>query len=181
MPAPRYNPRLSDDATIRELQLAVRALQPVDSPTVKFSVSDSGVSARAEIPPPPDRSVIFGFRSRLVRQADGTFKIAIWRGFRRIIGAASVAMAPSGGEDEWLLTITAGQTAYFGFTYSTISTPGDWMDDDPAVGTEPADTATEFYIRLATMDTNEDGMPYLLQRHLGDAVVEDRLVYEECP
>jgi hypothetical protein len=181
MPTPRYSPRLSDDPTIRELQLAVRALQPVDSATVKFSVSDSGLSARAEIMPPPDRSVIFGFRSRLVRQTDGTYKIAIWRGNRRIIGAASEEMAPSGGEDEWLIAITAGQTAYFGFTYSTLSTPGDWMADDPVCGTDPADTATKFYFRIATMDTNEDGMPYLLQRHLGDAVVEDRLVYEECP
>lgn len=181
MPTPRYNPRLSDDPTIRELQLAVRALQPVDSATVKFSVSDSGMTARAEIPPPPDRSVIFGFRCRLVRQLDGTYKVAVWKGVRRIIGSESVLWEPGAGADEWLITIDEGQTLYFGFTYSTLTTPGDWMTSGIQAGDDPDDTKTEFYFRLCTLMTNENGMPYLLQRHLGDAVVEDRIVYEECP
>ena len=179
MPIHKFTPQPSTNREIRELQERVLELQPVDSATVKWTMGPTGMVATARILPPLIRAPILGFRAQLITGETNTVKV--WRGYRRLIGDASEMYGPDEG-DEWTFeNVTNNQTIYFGFTYSTNSTPGAWITGDPQVGTEPADTDTTTYIRICTLLTGANSVPYLMQRHLGDAVVEDRLVYEECP
>lgn len=180
MPVSRYNPRPSDNAEIRDLQRAVRELQPVDTATVKWAAGPSGIAAHARTAAPLPPRVRRAFEARLALEDDGTWTAYVWRGARKISGQAATSYAPGTG-DEWSFAINVGEVVYFGFILSTPTVAGAWMDGDPICGSAPEDDAETVYFPICQLAQDADGNTYLMQLHDGLAVVEDHIVYESCP
>jgi hypothetical protein len=107
-------------------------------------------------------------------------KVRVYGGYRKVIGG--VASLYGSLLSYWEFDFTNGNVIQFAWTYSTQSggtiTAGSWSNIESA--SEDTDDETKQVFVIAEM-MNSGNTNYVIQRHCGDAVVEDRIVCVDCP
>lgn len=109
----------------------------------------------------------------------GNGVVRVKAGYRQVIGQSPVLYSNGTGlDDVWEFSYVDGNMIWFKWTFSTESagviTDGSWSSI--ASGTPDADDETAQVFIIAEMSGGK-----VYQRHLGDVVVEDRLICADCP
>lgn len=166
-------------AELNRLQEAIRALQPIDTATVKWSRSPSGIAATAKtIGGHGDTGGKWSYR---VSRGDNDHhnELHIAAGNRKIIGNAYEQDA-----EQWV-EIPEGATGTYTiraiYYYGTGGNYGSWHT--PIFGiveasSMPADDGTKVVFALADIEMDSGDVTAITHRHMGDMVVLD---IQGCP